>query len=55
MRRWDQSLVSSTRQASKRLRSALALTLGAEAIISLKDVVGLDDDDEIVAHSPMDR
>ena len=33
----------------KRLRSALALTLGAEAIISLKDVVGLDDDDEIVA------
>jgi AcrR family transcriptional regulator len=35
--------------SGKRLRSALALTLGAEAIVSLKDVVGLDDDDEIVA------
>jgi AcrR family transcriptional regulator len=33
----------------KRLRCALALTLGTEALIAMKDSAGLDDDDEIVA------
>jgi AcrR family transcriptional regulator len=33
----------------KRLRCALALALGTEAIISMKDCAGLDDDEEIVA------
>jgi AcrR family transcriptional regulator len=33
----------------ERLRCALALTLGTEAVIVMKDSVGLDDDDEIVA------
>jgi AcrR family transcriptional regulator len=33
----------------KRLRSALALALGTEALIAMKDVAGLDDDEEIVA------
>lgn len=33
----------------KRLRSALALTLGTEALIAMKDSAGLEDDDEIVA------
>jgi hypothetical protein len=33
----------------KRLRSALALTLGTEALIAMKDSAGLDDDEEIVA------
>jgi AcrR family transcriptional regulator len=32
-----------------RLRSALALTLGTEALIAMKDSAGLDDDEEIVA------
>jgi AcrR family transcriptional regulator len=33
----------------KRLRCALALTAGSEAITSLKDAAGLDDDEEIIA------
>jgi AcrR family transcriptional regulator len=33
----------------KRLRCALALTLGTEALIAMKDSAGLDDDEEIVA------
>ena len=33
----------------KRLRCALALTIGTEALIAMKDSAGLDDDDEIVA------
>jgi AcrR family transcriptional regulator len=33
----------------QRLRSALAVTLGTEAFLALKDSAGLDDDDEIVA------
>jgi hypothetical protein len=33
----------------KRLRCALALTTGSEAITSLKDAAGLDDDEEIIA------
>jgi AcrR family transcriptional regulator len=33
----------------KRLRCALALTLGTEAVIAMKDSAGLDDDEEIVA------
>jgi hypothetical protein len=33
----------------KRLRCALALATGSEAITSLKDAAGLDDDEEIVA------
>jgi AcrR family transcriptional regulator len=33
----------------KRLRCALALTLGTEALIAMKDSAGLDDDQEIVA------
>jgi AcrR family transcriptional regulator len=33
----------------KRLRCALALTVGTEALIAMKDSVGLDDDEEIVA------
>jgi AcrR family transcriptional regulator len=33
----------------KRLQSALAVTLGTEAFLALKDSAGLDDDDEIVA------
>ena len=32
----------------KRLRCALAVTLGTEALLSLKDAAGLDDDEEIV-------
>jgi AcrR family transcriptional regulator len=32
-----------------RLRCALALTLGTEAVIAMKDAAGLDDDEEIVA------
>jgi AcrR family transcriptional regulator len=32
----------------KRLRCALALTLGTEALIAMKDSAGLDDDEEIV-------
>ena len=32
-----------------RLRCALALTLGTEAVVALKDSAGLDDDEEIVA------
>ncbi len=32
-----------------RLRSALAVILGTEAVIAIKDSAGLDDDDEIVA------
>ena len=35
--------------ARKRLRCALALTLGTEAVIAMKDSAGLDDDEEIVA------
>ena len=33
----------------KRLRCALALTIGTEALIAMKDSAGLDDDEEIVA------
>jgi len=33
----------------KRLRSTLALTTGSEAITSLKDAAGLEDDEEIIA------
>jgi AcrR family transcriptional regulator len=33
----------------QRLRCALALTLGTEALIAMKDSAGLDDDEEIVA------
>ena len=33
----------------RRLQSALAMTLGTEAVLSLKDSAGLIDDDEIVA------
>lgn len=33
----------------KRLRSALAVILGTEAVIAMKDSAGLDDDEEIVA------
>jgi hypothetical protein len=33
----------------KRLQCALALTIGTEALIAMKDSVGLDDDEEIVA------
>ena len=33
----------------KRLRCALALATGSEAITSLKDAAGLDDDEEIIA------
>ena len=33
----------------KRVRCALALTLGTEALIAMKDSAGLDDDEEIVA------
>ncbi len=33
----------------QRLRAALTLTLGTEAVIAMKDVAGLDDDEEIVA------
>jgi len=33
----------------QRLRAALALTLGTEALIAMKDSAGLDDDEEIVA------
>ena len=33
----------------KRLRCALALTLGTEALIAMEDSAGLDDDEEIVA------
>jgi hypothetical protein len=33
----------------RRLRCALALTLGTEALIAMKDSAGLDDDEEIVA------
>jgi AcrR family transcriptional regulator len=33
----------------KRLRCALAVTLGTEALLSLKGAAGLDDDEEIVA------
>jgi hypothetical protein len=33
----------------KRLRCALALTLGTEALIAMKDSAGVDDDEEIVA------
>jgi AcrR family transcriptional regulator len=33
----------------ERLRSALALTLGSEAIIAMKDAAGVDNDEEIVA------
>lgn len=33
----------------QRLRCALALTLGTEAVIAMKDSAGLDDDEEIVA------
>ena len=35
--------------ARKRLRSALALTLGTHAVLAMKDSAGLDDDEEIVA------
>jgi AcrR family transcriptional regulator len=35
--------------ARKRLRCALALALGTEALIAMKDSAGLDDDEEIVA------
>ena len=35
--------------ARKRLRCALALTLGTHAVIAMKDSAGLDDDEEIVA------
>jgi AcrR family transcriptional regulator len=35
--------------ARKRLRCALALALGTEAVIAMKDSAGLDDDEEIVA------
>jgi hypothetical protein len=33
----------------KRLRCALALTLGTHAVIALKDSAGLDDDEENIA------
>jgi AcrR family transcriptional regulator len=33
----------------QRLRCALALTLGTEAVIAMKDSAGLDDDEEIIA------
>ena len=33
----------------ERLRCALALTIGTEALIAMKDSAGLDDDEEIVA------
>ena len=33
----------------KRLRCALAVILGTEAVIAMKDSVGLDDDEEIIA------
>jgi AcrR family transcriptional regulator len=36
-------------EGRKRLRCALALTLGTHAVIAMKDSAGLDDDDEIVA------
>ncbi len=42
----DQQLGESGRN---RLRCALALTLGTEALIAMKDSAGLDDDEEIVA------
>jgi hypothetical protein len=49
----DQALAPIRRQLGetdwKRLRSALTLTLGTEAVTSMKDVAGLADDDEIVA------
>jgi AcrR family transcriptional regulator len=37
------------RAARRRLHSALALTLGPEAMISLKDVAGINDQEEIIA------
>ena len=49
----DQALAPIRKQLGetdwKRLRSALTLTLGTEAVTSMKDVADLADDDEIVA------
>ncbi len=53
MRYIDEALSPLSEQLSeagrKRLRCALALTLGTEALIAMKDSARLDDDDEIVA------
>jgi AcrR family transcriptional regulator len=53
MRYIDEALRPLSRRLSEagrqRLRCALALTLGTEALIAMKDSAGLDDDEEIVA------
>jgi hypothetical protein len=53
MRYIDEALKPIGQQLSesgrRRLRCALALTLGTEALIAMKDSAGLDDDEEIVA------